>query len=350
MSPTRVQSSVSARMVSIRTSKSSMEVAQKEKDAYRFLQMFSQVHQDMEKAKAADLRIGLEPGGDWDKLVEEIRHSGEKMLEQAAKFCGSLMTMIDPENHLKDPDKQPSLTFDPLTLGTDMSLSKDKKKVFSSPDFIWELSAHTLQIQGLSPESKIQSWMFSLSKECDWIIGLCDKQAARELTGYVYGLCCRDNQLNALMKQRQESNSVRRRGNNPSNYQQPITLQDGKEMTRPQKVEVEWNPPARSLSFFNRSSQHERIKIHTVTVDDCSEELIPFVRLGKENASPVGYRRNFGFHEQTEQYWQCPCGTDHYLDDENQDSDEGGYSSPNRRCSCGRLVGDPFTEVVCELL
>uniref|UniRef100_A0A671UUW7 B box-type domain-containing protein n=1 Tax=Sparus aurata TaxID=8175 RepID=A0A671UUW7_SPAAU len=61
---TSVQSSVSARMVSIKTSRSSMQAAQKEKDTFRFLQMYSQVHQDVEKAKAADLRKGLEPGSD----------------------------------------------------------------------------------------------------------------------------------------------------------------------------------------------------------------------------------------------------------------------------------------------
>ncbi|KAI3375738.1 hypothetical protein L3Q82_004037 [Scortum barcoo] len=59
---TSVQSSVSARMVSIKTSKTSMQAAQNEKDNFRFLQMYSQVHQDVEKAKAVDLRKGLQPG------------------------------------------------------------------------------------------------------------------------------------------------------------------------------------------------------------------------------------------------------------------------------------------------
>uniref|UniRef100_A0A3P9NAS7 B box-type domain-containing protein n=1 Tax=Poecilia reticulata TaxID=8081 RepID=A0A3P9NAS7_POERE len=83
ISLTSVQSSVSARMVSIRTSRSSMQAAQNEKDAFRFLQMYSQVNQDVEKAKSVDLRKGLEPGPNRDKLVLEIRQNGEKMVNQA---------------------------------------------------------------------------------------------------------------------------------------------------------------------------------------------------------------------------------------------------------------------------
>ncbi|KAI9543255.1 hypothetical protein NQZ68_011904 [Dissostichus eleginoides] len=91
---TSVQSSVSARMVAIKTSKSSMQEAQKEKDTFRFLQMYSQVHQDLEKAKAVDLRKGLEPGSDRDKLVQEIRENGEKMVKQAGHFWGSLLILL----------------------------------------------------------------------------------------------------------------------------------------------------------------------------------------------------------------------------------------------------------------
>uniref|UniRef100_A0A3Q3MIK9 B box-type domain-containing protein n=1 Tax=Mastacembelus armatus TaxID=205130 RepID=A0A3Q3MIK9_9TELE len=75
LSLTSVQSSVSTRMVAIKTSKKSMQAAQDETDTFRFLQMYSQVHQDVEKAKAVDLRKGLEPGSDRDKLVQEIRQS-----------------------------------------------------------------------------------------------------------------------------------------------------------------------------------------------------------------------------------------------------------------------------------
>ncbi|KAE8279217.1 hypothetical protein D5F01_LYC22803 [Larimichthys crocea] len=99
MALTSVQSSVSARMTSLKNSKNSMQAAQNEKDTYRFLQMYSQVHQDVEKAKAVALRKGLEPGADRDKLVKEMRESGEKMVKQADDLWGSLMTLVDPENH-----------------------------------------------------------------------------------------------------------------------------------------------------------------------------------------------------------------------------------------------------------
>uniref|UniRef100_A0AAQ6ABP1 B box-type domain-containing protein n=1 Tax=Amphiprion ocellaris TaxID=80972 RepID=A0AAQ6ABP1_AMPOC len=73
-----IQSSVSARMVSVKTSRISIQAAQKEKDTFRFLQMYSQVHQDVEKAKAVDLRKGLEPGSHRDKLVQEIIEARRK--------------------------------------------------------------------------------------------------------------------------------------------------------------------------------------------------------------------------------------------------------------------------------
>ncbi|XP_039455714.1 tripartite motif-containing protein 29-like [Oreochromis aureus] len=130
ISLTSVQSSVSARMVSLKTSKSSLEAAQKEKDTFRFLQMYSQVHQDVEKAKAVDLRKGLEPGSHRDKLVEEMRQNGEKMVKQASQFWGSLLTLVDPEHHQELVPTGSDLIFEPQSLDPGMSLSKDKRKVF----------------------------------------------------------------------------------------------------------------------------------------------------------------------------------------------------------------------------
>lgn len=127
---TSVQSSVSARMVSIKTSNSSIQAAQNEKDTFRFLQMYSQVHEDVEKAKAVDLRKGLEPGSDCDKLVQEIRDDGEKMVMHAGQFWGSLLTLVDPENHQDLTPTSADLIFEPQAWGPAMSLSKDKRKVF----------------------------------------------------------------------------------------------------------------------------------------------------------------------------------------------------------------------------
>ncbi len=127
---TSVQSSVSARMVALKTSQSSIKAAQDQKDTFRFLQMYSKVHQDVEKAKAVDLRKGLEPGSERDKLVQEIRQNGESMVTQADQFWGSLLTLVDPENHQELFATRSDLIFDPQMWGPGMSLSTDKRKVF----------------------------------------------------------------------------------------------------------------------------------------------------------------------------------------------------------------------------
>ncbi|KAL4006961.1 pyruvate kinase [Sarotherodon galilaeus] len=137
ISLTSVQSSVSARMVSLKTSKSSLEAAQKEKDTFRFLQMYSQVHQDVEKAKAVDLRKGLEPGSHRDKLVEEMRQNGEKMVKQASQFWGSLLTLVDPEHHQELVPTGSHLIFEPQSLGPGMSLSTDNRKVAAQQSNTW---------------------------------------------------------------------------------------------------------------------------------------------------------------------------------------------------------------------
>uniref|UniRef100_A0A3P8S5V8 Si:dkey-183c6.9 n=1 Tax=Amphiprion percula TaxID=161767 RepID=A0A3P8S5V8_AMPPE len=174
-----IQSSVSARMVSIKTSRSSMQAAQKEKDTFRFLQMYSQVHQDVEKAKAVDLRKGLEPGSHRDKLVQELIEGGEKMMEQASHFWGSLLTLVDPENHQDIFGTGSDLTFDPQVTGPSMSLSKDKTKVFYN-SWLGNCSA-TLLICGTHAVSNFQRWVVSLSEDSDWMIGLCDKESAKNL-------------------------------------------------------------------------------------------------------------------------------------------------------------------------
>ncbi|KAL4006955.1 neuroplastin [Sarotherodon galilaeus] len=149
ISLTSVQSSVSARMVSLKTSKSSLEAAQKEKDTFRFLQMYSQVHQD--------------PGSHRDKLVEEIRQNGEKMVKQVSQFWGSLLTLVDPEHHQELVPTGSHLIFEPQSLDPDVLLSTDNRK----------------------------RWVISISKDCDWTIGVCDDTYGNYIKdGYIYGLRC----------------------------------------------------------------------------------------------------------------------------------------------------------------
>ena len=92
-----------------------MQAARKEKDTFRFLQMYSQVHRDVEEAKALDLRKGLLPGSDCDKLVQVIRQDGENMMEQAENFWGSLLTLVDPDQELLSTG--PDLMFEPKVFG-----------------------------------------------------------------------------------------------------------------------------------------------------------------------------------------------------------------------------------------
>ncbi|XP_059211515.1 tripartite motif-containing protein 16-like [Centropristis striata] len=345
---TSVQSSVSARMVSIKTSKSSMQAAQQEKDTFRFLQMYSQVHRDMEKAKAVDLRKGLEPGSNRDKLVQEITQNGEKMMKQAGQFWGSLLTLVDPENHQELTATGSDLIFDPRSFGPGMLLSKDKRKVFYS-SWLGQCSA-TLLIRSTQGVPNIQRWMISLSPDSDWTIGLCDKQSAMNLRdgkviGHAYGLCCKGNQLSYLstykyndcdrtticsgdyFKQRMVySTLITHCGKNGS-----------KAILRPERVEVFWNSTVPSLSFFSRNGQHQREEIITIGMDH-TYGLVPFVELGKENVKDL-----------TQQYWQCSCGKSFHKNSSGYSDGRCNYSRLGN-CQCGAIIGDVcITEVVCEL-
>uniref|UniRef100_A0A8C7IIW8 B box-type domain-containing protein n=1 Tax=Oncorhynchus kisutch TaxID=8019 RepID=A0A8C7IIW8_ONCKI len=145
-----VQSSVSARVKSITTSKRTMQAALSEGDSFRFLQGYEGVHQAVEKARAVGLRKGLEPGADRDKLVQELQQSGGHLLEQTTQLWSSLLALVDPENHQEkqgSPGFPPTttLTFDPKSLGRGMSLSQDHRKVFYTP--LAKLTTHTLLLK-----------------------------------------------------------------------------------------------------------------------------------------------------------------------------------------------------------
>ncbi|XP_023252553.1 tripartite motif-containing protein 16-like [Seriola lalandi dorsalis] len=358
ISLTSIQSSVSARMVAIKTSKSSMQAVQNEKDTFRFLQMYSQVHQDVERAKAVDLRKGLEPGSDRDKLVQEIRQNGEKMVKQAGQFWGALLTLVDPENHQELFTTGSDLIFEPQIFGPSISLSKDNRKVFYN-SWMGQCAA-TFLIRSTQSVPNYQRWLVSLPKESDWIIGLCDKKSARNLRGGpVYGLCCKDNQLSSLTTEYEDNcdastNSTAfgmQTGENTKTEKKHrvssalITHQGGngdEAVPRPEMVEVFWNFVASSLSFFRRTGQHQREEILTIKMSLNKWDLAPFVQLGPENAQNSGDWSN--------QQWRCRCGTSHYRDVKRYNQSMF-QQSQRPKCSCGEIIGGRFiTEVVCELL
>ncbi|XP_034532266.1 tripartite motif-containing protein 16 isoform X3 [Notolabrus celidotus] len=288
---TSVQSSVSARMVSIKTSKSSLQAAKTEEDTFRFLQMYSQVHQGLEKAKAVNLRKGLEPGSDRDKLVQEIREKGEEIVEQASHFWESLLSHVEPETHQELSAAGSDLFFEPQSLGQGVTLSKDKRTAFSTG----HPGKSILLIKGIrsSTVPAFYKWRISLSKDFDWAIGLCDKNYAKELEdGEIYGLCWKNNQLSSLMT---EYHEVFNATPASSIFEQPpfsakpekqrqVSLQVinppgedvGKQMARPEIVEVAWSPP-NLLSFYNLTSLHHRRKLVTITINSRNQCLTPFV-------------------------------------------------------------------------
>ncbi|XP_026018074.1 tripartite motif-containing protein 16-like [Astatotilapia calliptera] len=373
ISLTSVQSSVSARMVSLKTSKSSLEAAQKEKDTFSFLQMYSQVQQDVEKAKAVDLSKGLEPGSHRDKLVEEMRQNGEKMVKQASQLWGSLLTLVDPEHHQELVPTGSDTIFEPQSLGPGMSLSTDNRKVFHS-QWMKFCSSCLFLIKSTLPVPDFKRWVISISKDCDWTIGVCDDTYATSMKdGNVYGLRCQGNQLFSLttesswvMKETQPvmgfgMPKTETRQQHYKVSQQVINTPGGNvepQMTRPQIVEVVWSFP-NSLSFFSRIGQHQRINLLTVTISSTSSDLKPFVCLqGLEKeatnvllttATRKMVRR---VQQQYQNQWKCSCrkiygeSTDGYH--------YGGSFYPmhsKSTCSCGNIIGVArITAVLCELL
>uniref|UniRef100_A0AAZ1X3P8 B box-type domain-containing protein n=1 Tax=Oreochromis aureus TaxID=47969 RepID=A0AAZ1X3P8_OREAU len=375
ISLTSVQSSVSARLGPIKTSKSSLEAAQKEKDTFRFLQMYSQVHQDVEKAKTVDLRKGLEPGSHRDKLVEEIKQNGEKMVSQASQFWGSLLTLVDPEHHQELVPTGSDLIFEPQSLEHDVLLSTDKRKVLCT-NWTALYSSHMFFIKSTLPIPDFKRWVISISKDCDWAIGLCDSTyATNMIDGHVYGLCYKDNQLTSVTTEsslginetqprkgfRSQATQRPRQLYKPAVSKQVINTPGGNvepQMNRPEIVEVVWNFPS-SLSFFSRIGQHQTVNILTIKISSTSSDLKPFVRLdGLENemysnaARPTLYGMGYQVQQQYRNQWKCSCGK---IYNESSDGYRYGGSfypkSSQSTCSCGRPIASPLSiAVLCELL
>ncbi|XP_053271789.1 tripartite motif-containing protein 16-like [Pleuronectes platessa] len=347
VSLTSVRSSVSARMVALKTCKSSLQGAQEEKDTFRFLQMYSQVNQDVEEAKAVDLRKGLPPGSDRDKLVQVIQQDGEDMMEQAEHFWGSLLTLVDPDQELLSTG--PDLMFEPQLLGSGISLSKDNQRVFYN-DWIGKCTA-TLLIGTTQPGTNVQRWQVCLSKDFDWTIGLCDKNSAKSLkNGPHYGLCCKNHQLSSVSTDEcfdASSNSrdlvQQTEAGGQLHISSALITHQGDEEDEEVvlRLEVFWNSLASSLSFFRRSGLHRREEIVTIAININNQDLVPFVQLEMENA------QNSANSSQIQ--WKCPCGRV-YNKEANHYKQGNGQIMCQKNCHCGEIIGGRFTEVVCELL
>ncbi|XP_056156260.1 E3 ubiquitin/ISG15 ligase TRIM25 [Lampris incognitus] len=328
LAQTRVQSSVAARLLAIKTAKSSVEAAKREEDAFRFLQLYSQVYQDVQKAKAVDLGNGLEPGSERNKLLRELQQGGQTMIQQATQLLDSTLTLVNPKNPTSNqdaPDFNSQLTFDPQSLAAPVSLSKDRKKVFCHS---WEgnFPNCNVLIQMPHTDSDTIRWTLSLPMQFDWTIGLC----AKNVTGYlannlsyiqthgdISALGWLGNQLTPVMSSHTSSQT---------------RLACASDACRPQKVEVVWNVSKASLSFLNQCDRTEILKI---PLRSPSREYAPFLKVD-DSAHSNAFTSGFGFPRQN----RCRCG---------RSRSAGAFG--NNYCSCGQMT-DKFrtTELLCELL
>lgn len=319
----RVQNSVSARMVSIKTSNDRLQAAQSETDTFKFLQMYSEVHQDVEKAKAVDLRLGLQPVAQRKKLVEELNQNMEKMGTQADHFWEALVDLVDPEGEAQLSSKGPDLTFEPKISEPCMTLSRDDRKIFYSNFQPPNTQTSLFYIQNSDPKaprSQLKKWVLGLSSDYDWTIGLLQENHLSGNNRGIFGLCYKDKQLSSLPG-----------GENHD-------LSDPDHVSKVQTYEVIWNH-SDSLSFFRLTKQHQRREITTIKLNPSLNNLTPFVRLQVEKLqSSNALLRNSRSHTQ----WKCSCGQLHYLPD---------YWQRNQNtCYCGKVISGVCTDLLCELL
>ncbi|XP_045068136.1 E3 ubiquitin-protein ligase TRIM7 [Coregonus clupeaformis] len=366
---TSVQSSVSARVKYIKTSKRTMQAALSDGDSFHFLQGYEGVHQAVEKARAVDLRKGLEPGADRNKLVQELQQSGGKLVEQTTQLWSSLLALVDPENYQEiqgSPGLPPTttLTFDPTSLGRGMSLSQDHRKVFYTP--LAKLTTHTLLCQDSGSDANPR-WVVKLSEDCDWTVGLrVNVSSAETVKAFGYVSSAGNVKVFALRWQKDQLSSLADL-NSQCIYLPGNTAAQPEAIPRPIELEVFWdktsNPP--SLSFYSRGRYHQRMALHRMEIRHDQADLTPFVTL-ETGSSPARARqeeeysqfslgfsgtRKYGVNSQPEQQWGCPCGAVHNHPKTQQQSFYVQHvSHQGPMCTCGRVIGTPYMGVFCELV
>lgn len=319
---TRIQSSVSARMVSIKSSKESLQAAQRETDTFRFLQMYSEVHQNVEKAKVVELRPGLEPGAERLQLLQELSKNNAKMMAGAEDFWKALVVLVDPEGEEETFFKCPNLIFELKISEPCMTLSGDKRKIFYSKFQQQKYNKSLFHIQNSDPKaagSQLKRWVLRMSSDYDWTIGLCQENHLGSNNDGVFGLCYKGKNLSALPKRKSHKVSSPDHG------------------TLMQTYEVIWHHPD-SLSFFSLAEQHQKKEIITIQLIPSLNNLTPFVCL------EILPTQIFG-RAPCRKEWTCSCGQVHYLDNSYFHRDY------HYTCSCGKLIGGLCeTDLLCELL
>lgn len=288
---TRLQTSVSARLGAHQTAQRAIRLALEEDDDFSFLQKFASVHEAIMEARTVDLKQGLESGPECTKLIKEIRKDGEIIEEQVHKLQRRFLAFADPEFHsVVQDDQNPvsELTFDPQTLGPEMTLSKNLKTVFYSFSArnLTQASAGSNGTQTLrclqTNNSVSLHWFLKLSEHFDWTIGLCDTGATNGNYSVVYGLRKQKNSLFSLESE-DETQSVstytyvtgQALSTRLQTLQSPC-LHDFL-VTGPWKVEVIWDYASKQLAFYSRNKQTKGLLLCKLKTDIYGQTLCPFI-------------------------------------------------------------------------
>ncbi|XP_051984646.1 E3 ubiquitin-protein ligase TRIM11 [Xyrauchen texanus] len=280
---TSLQTSVSARLGALHTAQQAVSSALKEEDHFIFLQRFSSVHKALEEARMVDLRQGLESKTARIQLVEEIRKNAQIIEEQVDKLQGKFLAFIDPENHpVPQYESNPvsEMAFDPKTLGSGMTLSKDLKTLFYnfSPTNPTQpnRASHGMQtIRCLQTNESSLRWFLRLSEHCDWTIGLCNKSATNGNYSDVYGLKIKNKTISSLHtiydSQSNYYNSLHR-------YTETVTVPCEFQATFPWKLEVIWDCTSNILTIYSRNKLTKGFLLYKHKLD-YTRGLCPFITL-----------------------------------------------------------------------
>lgn len=300
-----------------------------------------------------------------------------------------MLIFVDPEHHQELTATSSDLIFKPQIIHPGISLSKDSRKVYYNSD-MGQLPPSMLCVESTLSDPNFSRWVISLSTNCNWTVGLCDKHYATNMKdGNVCGLRCQDEQLLFLTMEegvvdvsplefKEEQLIPGKKLMASQKETSSLSETNAQKMTQPQIVEVMWSI-ANNLSFFSRIGQYQRKEILTVKMRSAINDQVFFVCLeqktSKDNSdcssynqsstSQFGASMSFGHHKASskiknsfvfgtsdQKQWNCSCGkvytetTDRYH--------FGGCfyeKSLNPFCSCGRVIGScSITEVLCELV
>ncbi|XP_073692741.1 E3 ubiquitin-protein ligase TRIM62 [Garra rufa] len=327
---TSLQTSVSARLGALQTAQQAISSALKEEDHFNFLQKFASVHKAIMEARTVDLKQGLESKPDRTKLIEDIRKDGQMIEKQMDKLQRKFFAFADPEffSVVQDkPNSASELTFDPRSLGPEMTLSEDLKKVFyrfSARNTLQasagSYSTQTLRCRRTNEDASLH-WFLNLSEHFDWTIGLCNTSAKNGNYSEVYGLKKQNNSLLSLKTIYFEqtyncmSNSMYGR-KAPST--ETSTVSNEFHVTGPWKVEVIWDYASKLLTFYSRNKLTKGFLLCKLKVGGHRFVHCPFITLQKTTSTVQN--RNTGWHQ---------------------------IAQPHANMSQGQ--GDFYTEILCVL-